>query len=125
MVFTLDEMEKMLDEIADVFPRELFNHLNGGIILKPEVKLNPAGKNQDLYILGEYHADRTLGRYITIYYGSMAIIYGHLSRPQMLESLTKTLKHEFRHHLESLAGDKSLEIKDKQYLEDYMRRNAR
>jgi hypothetical protein len=40
----------------------------------------------------------------------------------MREILISTLKHEFRHHLESLAGDRSLEIKDEAFIEDYLNR---
>jgi len=124
-MLTMDEMEKILDEIAESFPPEIFQKLNGGIILQPEMKLNPIGKDQDLFILGEYHFDSILGRYITIYFGSMTKVYGYLSRENMMEKLKSTLKHEFRHHLESLAGEKDLEIADKQYIEAYLKRNDR
>ncbi len=115
---TIAEMEKMLDDIASEFPKELFKELNGGIILLPEAKLNPAGKN--LYILGMYHRGGNLGRYISIYYGSFEKVYGHLSKERLSEHLTRTLKHEFTHHLESLAGEKGLEIKDAKFLADYL-----
>lgn len=124
-MLTMDEMEKILDEIAESFPPEIFQKLNGGIILQPEMKLNPIGKDQDLFILGEYHFDSILGRYITIYFGSMTKVYGYLSRENMMEKLKSTLKHEFRHHLESLAGEKDLEIADKLYIEAYLKRNDR
>jgi hypothetical protein len=39
--------------------------------------------------------------------------------------LAGTLKHEFRHHLESLAGERGLEIEDEQFLADYLRRQSR
>ena len=118
---TIAEMEKMLDEIASGFPKELFNELNGGIILLPETKSNPAGKN--LYILGQYHRGGNMGRYISIYYGSFEKVYGHLDKERLHEHLTRTLKHEFTHHLESLAGEKGLEIKDAEFLADYLRKN--
>ena len=124
-MLTMNEMEKMLDEIAESFPPEIFQKLNGGINLQPEMKLNPIGKDQDLFILGEYHFDSILGRYITIYFGSMTKVYGYLSRENMMEKLKSTLKHEFRHHLESLAGEKDLEIADKLYIEAYLKRNDR
>jgi len=120
-MFTLDEMEVMLDEIAESFPPELYDGLNGGISLLPETKLNPHGKDQDLYILGEYHFNNIFGRLIVIYYGSMSTVYGHFSRDQMMEKLRATLKHEFRHHLESMAGDVSLEIEDEQFIEAYLK----
>jgi hypothetical protein len=119
MLLTIEEMELMLDEIAEEFPEGLFKELNGGIILLPEIKYNPHGENNELYILGEYNINGNLGRYISIYYGSMIQVYGHLPNDQMKIQLTKTLKHEFTHHLESLAGARDLEIKDAQYLANY------
>ncbi|HZK39772.1 MAG TPA: metallopeptidase family protein [Clostridia bacterium] len=118
---TIAEMEKMLDDIASEFPKELFNELNGGIILLPEAKANPAGKN--LYILGTYHRGGNLGRYISIYYGSFEKVYGYLSKEQLSKRLTHTLKHEFMHHLESLAGEKGLEIKDAEFLTNYLKKH--
>jgi len=41
----------------------------------------------------------------------------------MKEKLKSTLKHEFRHHLESLAGAKDLEVIDAIHIADYMNRN--
>lgn len=121
-----EEVGKILDEIAAELPQELYNELNGGIILLPQVKLDPVGRNNDLYIMGEYHSGGGLGRYIAIYYGSFERLYGHLSREDLKKQLTSTLKHEFTHHLESLAGERDLEKEDERFLEDYLsRRNRR
>ncbi len=120
-VITIEEMEDMLDEIADEFPEELFHDLNGGIILLPEEKANPAGKN--LYILGEYNRGGNLGRYISIYYGSFMKLFGFLSKDQLKEKLVQVLKHEFTHHVESLAGAKDLEIKDEENIAIYLHNN--
>lgn len=120
-MFTLDEMEIMLNEIAESFPPALFHELNGGIALLPDTKMNPHGKHDDLFILGEYQYSSIFGRMIVIYYGSIMKVYGYLNRDQMMERLSITLKHEFRHHLESLAGDRSLEIKDEEYIDAYLR----
>lgn len=119
---SLEEMEDMLDEVASGFPQEIYRDLNGGIVLLPEAKLNTMSRNNDLYILGEYHKGGNMGRYITIYYGSFMQIYGHLGKESLKQQLTHTLKHEFTHHIESLAGDRSLEIKDAQYIENYLKR---
>ena len=121
----IDEVENMLDEIAAELPQEFYRELNGGIILLPEVKLNPAGRNNDLYIMGEYHRGGGLGRYIVIYYGSFERVYGHLEREALKKRLAHTLKHEFTHHLESLAGERDLEKEDEQFLRDYLSRKGR
>ncbi len=124
-MISLDEMDVMLDEIATEFPQELYKELNGGILLLPEAKLNPIGRANDLYILGEYHHNGNMGRYICIYYGSFMQIYGHLSPQKLKDRLTHTLKHEFTHHLESLAGEKDLEIEDAKYLMNYLRKTEK
>jgi len=118
---SLDEMEEMLNEIVATFPKALFNKLNGGIILLPEVKRNPKGKRNDLYILGQYHFGGGMGRYISIYYGSFNRVYGYLDKEGLRDRLIDTLKHEFIHHLESLAGERDLEIEDQENMARYLR----
>ncbi len=119
---TIEETEEMLNEIAKEIPPELFNELNGGIVLLTEAKLHEKHRRNDLYILGEYHSGRTMGRYIAIYYGSFKRIHGHMGKERFKEKLRKTLKHEFLHHIESLAGEKGLRIKDAEYLRKYLGR---
>lgn len=121
----IEEVEEILDEIAMELPQAIYNELNGGIILLPEVKMNPIGQNDDLYIMGEYHCGGAMGRYISIYYGSFEKLYGHLSREGLKKRLAHTLKHEFTHHLESLAGERDLEIEDERYISNYLERNNR
>jgi len=121
---TIDEAEIMLEEIAEELPKEFYNKLNGGILLLPDVKLHPARRADDLYIMGEYHRSYDMGRYIVIYYGSFEKLYGHLSPDDMCERLRKTLVHEFTHHIESLAGEKGLEIKDAESMARYRKKHG-
>ena len=77
----------------------------------------------NLFIMGEYHNDRKgmggLGRYIAIYYGSFMKLYPHLPPERLKDRLRQTLIHEFTHHVESLAGEKGLAVKDAIALEKY------
>ena len=125
MMIEYDEVGRMLDEIAAELPQEFYKELNGGVILLPEAKLDKRSRNRDLYIMGEYHSGGGMGRYITIYYGSFERLYKHLEKEALKEQLAHTLKHEFTHHLESLAGERGLEIKDAQFMEDYLNRKGR
>jgi len=112
----------MLDGIAEEIPREFYRELNGGVILSPDTKKHPLAV--DLYIMGTYHQDlRGLGRYIVLYYGSILRVFGHYNHEQMRAKLREVLFHEFTHHIESLAGEHGLEIKDAQDLAKY-RRNS-
>ena len=72
--------------------------------------------------MGEYHSGGGMGRYITIYYGSFERVYGNLSREALKKKLAHTLKHEFTHHLESLAGERDLEKEDERYINHYLSR---
>ncbi len=119
----IDEVEKILEELASELPREFYKELNGGILLLPQVKRNPVGQSDDLYVMGEYHRGGSMGRYIVIYYGSFERLYGHLGRNALKKKLAHTLKHEFTHHLESMAGERDLEKEDEKFLEDYLKKN--
>ncbi|MCL2717563.1 MAG: metallopeptidase family protein [Lachnospiraceae bacterium] len=123
-MITIDEAMEMLDDIYDELPVDFHKDLNGGVILSPEMKMHPASDgNLPLYILGEYHSQpRGLGRFIIIYYGSFAKAFSYLQPQQLREKLRKTLLHEFTHHLESLAGERGLEIEDARRLARYKHR---
>ena len=133
-MITFDEVGLMLDDVADEIPEDFYRELNGGIILQPESKMHPESRGYDsigsnpgeLYILGEYHNDRQgmggLGRYIAIYYGSFIRVYPYLSLDAQKNELRRVLIHEFTHHLESLAGERGLEVKDAQKLGEYKQR---
>lgn len=120
---SIDEVHTILDEIAEEIPKEFFEQLNEGIILLPEHKIHPeSSARNNLYIMGEYCRSIT-GRNIVIYYGSFERIYGGLSIDCLSERLKDTLLHEFTHHLESLAGEKGLEIKDAYDMKRYREMN--
>jgi len=119
-MITFDEAAAMLDEIADKLPEGFFKDLNGGIYLLPEVKKhNESTERQPLYILGEYISQHDLGKLIYLYYGSFMQVYQHLSPKELKKELESVLIHEFTHHLEFLAGDRDLEIKDDIEMERY------
>ena len=119
---TIDEAQEMLEEIAETLPQDFYRYLNGGILLLPEAKLSPYAKENDLWIMGEYQRGGSMGRMIKIYYGSFQKMYAHLSPEELKEQLRHTLLHEFTHHLESLAGERGLEIEDEIQLKEYEER---
>ena len=121
-MLSIEEVEVMLNEIAEEIPEDLYQGLNGGIILLPEAKLHPKRRADDLYIMGEYYNTYNLGKYIAIYYGSFAQLHGHLPADLLRERLKKTLIHEFVHHVEALAGERGLEIKDAEAMARYLRK---
>ena len=123
---TFDEAAEMLDDIAEEFPQAFYKNLNGGVYVLPDVKLDAASTaNQPLYIMGEYIRRHDLGRFIYIYYGSFAKVFSHLPPEAFRRELKKVLAHEFTHHLESLAGERGLELEDEKQMERYMQRRNR
>jgi len=117
-MLTFEEAREALTEIADSLPEAIFRELNGGILLLPDAITD----ENDLLILGQYHVEpRGFGRYVTIHYGSMVEAHGHLSREAFRKELEGVLRHELVHHLEDLAGDRTLEIKDAIEVEGYIR----
>ncbi|MBC3798238.1 hypothetical protein [Acetobacterium tundrae] len=127
-MYTIDETEIMLNEIAEEIPQELYNELNelnGGIVLKAEVKLHPQNKAKDLFILGEYHRGGQLENFIAIYYGSFVQTFGNVPLAEYKEQLRSELKHEFIHHLEGLAGVKDLEVEDSVEIQKYLKMSTK
>jgi len=120
-LYTIEEINEILDEVAAELPEGVFRELNGGVSLLDETKRSNKDPHGGLFTLGEYRRDQ-MGRYIVIYYGSMIAVYGHSSYKKMRKHLRDVLTHELTHHLESLAGDRSLEKEDEKDLMDYFKR---
>ena len=118
----LNRMGEILDMLAEELPEEFYKDLSAGIVLTPEIKRSPYG--DDLTIMGEY-VRSNLGRGIKIYGGSINSVYGWMSEEQMTEQLREVLRHEFTHHIESLAGERGLEIKDEVQIREYLNSKAR
>ena len=124
-MISFDEFGDILEEIANNMPKELYTRLNGGVNLLPYEKFHTDSREDfPLFVLGEYHVNQ-LGRYINIYYGSFVHTYAHLPLEHLKERMEHTLKHEFLHHLETLAGEKGLEIEDAIRLNKYKQRFRR
>lgn len=122
-MITIDEMQDMLEELAQEVPEPFFHGLNGGINLLPQRKVSPEGRNDDLLVMGEYYDNRDMGRFIVIYYGSFEQAFAGESTERIKEELRDTLFHEFTHHLEGLAGEYGLEIKDEEQLRAYFNKH--
>lgn len=119
-MITIDEFQDILGELAQELPEAFFRELNGGVNLLDRAKPSPAGRGNDLFILGEYERSHLMGRSIYIYYGSFMRIYPNLDVEELTVQIRKTLRHEFRHHMESLAGCRDLELEDEEFLEKYL-----
>ena len=103
-MLSFEEAGRVLDEAVEALPEGIFDDLNGGVNLLPEEKLGKDGR----YILGLYHND-AMGRYVEIFYGSFLKVFPDAADAEFAEELRKTLRHELTHHVESKAGDRTLE----------------
>lgn len=116
----IDEFTEEMDKISEELPDEFFLDLNGGILILPDLKTSPDAKANDLFVLGMYRRSPSMGRFIEIYYGSFQKMFSHLPKAALIEQMREVLFHEFTHHIESLAGERGLEIKDEKQLKEYL-----
>ena len=99
----IDRFYEMLEEVCAELPDDFFRDLHYGVHLSEDYKPSPYAKNGDLVIMGEYTRSRQ-GNKIIIYYGSFARTCGWMSKEQLKNRLREVVRHEFRHHMENLAG---------------------
>lgn len=122
MILTIDQVNEILDEIAEGFPAALFDGLNGGVNLLEETVEDPEFPPGEMYILGEY-CDDLLGLYINLYYGSFAALAEREDWTAEIwrDELRITLSHELTHHMENRGGLHALDDRDAEELEQYRR----
>lgn len=122
---TFEQVASMLDDIVDALPEDLIRGLNGGIYLLPDIVRSSKIPDPHYFVLGEYRQNPVTGRMVYLYYGSIMALYIDASVEELRKELDYVVRHELRHHVESLAGDRSLEIEDEQYVASALRRLGR
>lgn len=122
-MITIDEFEQILEELAEELPEDFYIGLNGGIVVDAGRPIHPEARNNDLCIMGQYRNDRAMGKYIVMFYGSFARVYGGLDEASLKNEMRRVLRHEFRHHLEGNAGLRDLEDWDEAQIQAYKKRN--
>ncbi|MBR1901048.1 MAG: metallopeptidase family protein [Lachnospiraceae bacterium] len=123
-MMTFERFEELTYELAQQLPEEFFRKLDGGVMAREGVVIHPAAKENDLLVMGEYHRTPHLGRFVVLYYGSFMRAYGYLDEEGIRKEMWRVLRHEFLHHLESLAGENSLEIEDAVRIAAYQRAHS-
>ena len=108
-MLSFEQAGEILDAAVDALPEGIYDDLNGGVNLIRDTRRSEDGR----YTMGLYHHDG-MGRYVEIFYGSFVAVYGHESDAVFAEELRKTLHHELTHHVESKAGDHTLEKWDEE-----------
>ena len=122
---SFEEFEEAVGNIASELPDELFRGLNGGIVVRPDLKLHERSlPDVPLYVEGQYTRN-SLGKQVIMYYGSFERVYPGRSREFVTAQIRRVLLHELRHHWEGLSGERALEEEDERNIESYLERNRR
>ena len=103
MILTIDQVNDILDEIAEGFPAALFQELNGGVNLLEEAKPDPEFPPGEMYSLGEYCDDCLAEK-------------EDWDQDTWEDELWTTLSHELTHHMENLSGLHALDDRDAEEL---------
>ena len=101
---TFDEFSAIAEEELALLPDYVHEELNGGVLTDRNAYLHPGRIEDDLYILGTYTNDPVMGKQIVLYYGSFMEVMGNAGSRAVRSQIRETLRHEFRHHLETRAG---------------------
>ena len=103
-MISYDRFCEMAESEAQLLPDYVHEELNGGDLTDPSVCMHPGRVADDLYILGTYNVHPVMGRQIVLYYGSFKAVLGEADENAYQSRLRETIRHEFRHHMESRAG---------------------
>ena len=125
-MISFEEYREIVFELMEELPDEFFRELSGGVITSEGVSVPDYAQGNDLWILGKYQVFSRV-RQITMYKGSFDRAYPHADVHEAREILRGVLRHEIRHHLESLGGihdDSSLEAEDERAKQAYLHRHG-
>jgi hypothetical protein len=125
-MITIEEYKTIVSELMDELPEEFFRDLNGGVIVSEALVIPDYARNNDLFTLGHYQVYSGI-RQIVMFKGSFDRLYPRADADQARSILRGILRHEFRHHLESLGGVRnsaSLEAEDARRKEAYLSEHA-
>lgn len=126
-MISFEEYREIVFELMEELPDEFFRKLSGGVIASEGAAVPDYAQGDDLYTLGKYQVFSRV-RQITMYKGSFDRAYPQADAREAREILRGVLRHEIRHHLESLGGihdDSSLEAVDERAKQAYLHRHGR
>ena len=124
-MITAGEYRSIISELLDELPREFFRELTGGVIVSDALVIPDYARNNDLFTMGQYQVNAGI-RQITMFRGSFDRAHPCADADEAREILRGVLRHEFRHHLESLGGvrnSSSLKAEDEREKQAYLARS--
>ncbi|MBQ5356226.1 MAG: hypothetical protein IIU08_10200 [Clostridia bacterium] len=123
----IEEYRNIVSDLMDELPEEFFRDLSGGVIVSEASALADYAVRNDVYLMGEYLVYSGI-RQIVLFKGSFDRVYPLADADEAKRILRGVLRHEFRHHLESLGGvhnSSSLEAEDARKKAAYLARFRR
>jgi hypothetical protein len=124
-MITLEEYKQIIEELLDELPEEFFRELSGGVTVSEALVIPDYAKAGDLYTMGQYQVSYGV-RQINMFKGSFDRAYPDADAARARELLRGILRHEFRHHMESLGSihnSSSLEAEDARRKQAYLERH--
>ena len=126
-MISIERFNEIVEEELKLLPDYVFEELNGGVIVDEKVNLHPDRMADDLYIMGTYSTSPVMGKQIVIYYGSFARTMPYADEETLRMKIRDTIRHEFRHHMETRAGffgEGTLIDEDKREMDRYFLMHA-
>ena len=121
----IGEYRRIISELLDELPEEFSRGLTGGVIVSEALVIPDYARGNDLFAMGQYQVYSGV-RQIVLYKGSFDRVYPDADPEEARKLLRGILRHEFRHHLESLGGVRnstSLAAEDERKKQDYLSRH--
>lgn len=103
-MISIERFNEIVEEELKLLPEYVFEELNGGVIVDEKANLHPERVADDLYIMGTYSTSPVMGKQIVLYYGSFANTMPYADEETLRLKIRDTIRHEFRHHMETRAG---------------------
>ena len=121
-MITTEQYNHIITELLDELPEEFFRELSGGVIVSEAMVIPDYAQGNDLYTMGQYQIYSGI-RQIVMFRGSFNSAHPNVDLFEAKNLLRVILRHEFRHHLEFLAGihnSSSLEAEDERMKWEYL-----
>ncbi len=123
---SMEEYSEIVSGLLDELPAEFFRDLTGGVIVSEDAVIPDYARDSDLYTLGLYNVFSGV-RQVILYKGSFDRVFPLADAAETRRRMRGILRHEFRHHLESLGGvhdASSLEAADEMEKRAYLARRG-
>ena len=106
---TIDRFEEILETLAEELPAAFTSSSTAASSsIRPSAA--PGGPARRPVYHGQYRTDPAMGQYIVMFYGSFRRVLRGADESEWVDEMRDVLRHEFRHHIEGMAGVRDLEI---------------